>query len=236
MLRVVEALKARHGLSNGGCFCQDIDPGASGTDWKTQWMVAAQDALVIPCFVDVEYMNSQACVDEFKYAKNRGKLLAIALAPPSELADVRVNQDIGNGPLVAYFCSEQCLLAWPDAPPGDADGSDFRNPEVIASYIHAKFIAPSESAPAAPAHAMAETPVVVIPGLEELFAEITLAPTLLAEKKAIAARFCQEEAGVDTIAELVAEGYGARFAAALALPGAKANKLEAALERMRTSA
>ena len=91
---------------------------------------------MIPAFVCKEYPYSKACVDEFKYARMAGKLLVIALAPVCELRELEFDEAVGNGPVIGHFKrGEQCLRAWPGAPPGDADGTDFSQPEAIAEYI-----------------------------------------------------------------------------------------------------
>ena len=88
-----------------------------------------------------EYPLSKACVDEFKYARNKRKLLVIALSPLHELANLPIDEELGNGPVVGHFVKgEQCLLAWPGAPPGDAEGSDFSKPEVVAEYIYTRWL------------------------------------------------------------------------------------------------
>ena len=34
-------------MKDGGVICQNIDPGSAATDWKTQWLAAAQDSRVV---------------------------------------------------------------------------------------------------------------------------------------------------------------------------------------------
>ena len=139
VLQVIASFE-RFGIREDECFCQQIDPGAA-VDWETQWMTRAEQASVIPCFVCAEYPMSKACVDEFKYARNARKLLVIALSPLHEIASLPIDEGLGNGPVVGHFKKgEQCLLSWPGAPPGDAEGSDFSKPEVVAEYIYTRWL------------------------------------------------------------------------------------------------
>ena len=53
-----------------------------------EWYPSASKAIKIPCYLTVAYLKSPYCMKEFGIALAKGKLLAIAIDPLSEIVAV----------------------------------------------------------------------------------------------------------------------------------------------------
>ena len=97
----------------------------SDKDWRTQWIHMCNDADLVVNFLSVDYVQSQACMDEWNYAskKKRGdSVLNLMLGGRQsreaimELMDARKLEHLkGSGALVMHFTSDgQALSVYQD--------------------------------------------------------------------------------------------------------------------------
>ena len=94
----------------------------STQDWRTQWIHMCNDADFVVNFLSVDYVQSQACMDEWNYAskkKSASSVLNVMLGGRQSreaimgLADAK--KLVKCGGLVMYFTSDgQALSVYPD--------------------------------------------------------------------------------------------------------------------------
>ena len=119
--------QAKQGLEARGfqvAWGLDVDT-MSTQDWRTQWIHMCNDADLIVNFLSVDYVQSQACIDEWNYAskkKSGSSVLNLMLGGRQsreaimKLADARKLDGLkGSGALVMHFTSDgQALSVYPD--------------------------------------------------------------------------------------------------------------------------
>jgi hypothetical protein len=85
VLAIRTELIRRAGLS---IWQQTTNIPKDSENWFNEWYPSASKAIKIPCFLTVMYLKSPYCMKEFGIALAKGKLLAIALEPLSDICAV----------------------------------------------------------------------------------------------------------------------------------------------------
>ena len=84
-LEIRSELIRRAGLS---IWQQTTNIPKDSDNWFNEWYPSASKAIKIPCYLTVNYLKSPYCMKEFGIALAKGKLLAIAIDPLSEIVKV----------------------------------------------------------------------------------------------------------------------------------------------------
>jgi len=139
---VLERLTHHHGYKSHQLFYQEkLDATQAGTHWMTQWLANAQKAKKIVCFVDVAYLDSLPCLEEFNIAQqldSGDRFVVVAMEPLDKIHSVEPNGK--NGPVLSHFLQGgQCLLAW--------EGQRFHDADVLASELARALLGKRKSEP-----------------------------------------------------------------------------------------
>eukprot|EP01043_Picozoa_sp_COSAG02_P005476 COSAG02_NODE_148_length_33809_cov_158.369594_20_plen_132_part_00 len=85
VLAIRTELVRRAGLS---IWQQTTNIPKDSENWFNEWYPSTSVAIKIPCFLTVMYLKSPYCMKEFGIALAKGKLLAIALEPLSDICAI----------------------------------------------------------------------------------------------------------------------------------------------------
>ena len=162
--RVREAKLGLEGCGFQVAWGLDVDT-MSTQDWRTQWIHMCNDADLVVNFLSVDYVQSQACIDEWNYAskkKSGSSVLNLMLGGRQsreaimKLADARKLDGLkGSGALVMHFTSDgQALSVYPDddivgkiaanLPGGGSAGETKSNSTTAGSEVEAAEVAARE--------------------------------------------------------------------------------------------